>query len=108
MNWQTFFTELKRRHVYRVAVAYAVVGWLVVQISTQVLPFFEIPNFGVRLVVILIFAGLPIALMLAWIFDLTPEGLKRTEDVDPAVQSAGKSHAWIYVPIVAALISIGL
>ena len=108
MNWQTFFAELKRRNVYRVAVAYSIVSWLLIQIATQVLPFFEVPNWSIRLVVILIVAGLPIALVFAWVFELTPEGLKRTEDVDPAVPAAGKSPIWIYVPIVAALLSIGL
>ena len=62
MDWQTFFTELSRRNVYKVAVAYAVVGWLLIQIATQVLPFFEIPNWGIRLVVVMIGAGFPIAL----------------------------------------------
>src|SRR5476651_725735 len=104
----SFFAELKRRNVYKVAVAYAVVAWLLIQIATQVLPFFEIPNWGVRLVVILIALGFPIALVIAWAFELTPEGIKRTEDVDPAVETRTKSHAWIYVAIVAALMSIGL
>jgi adenylate cyclase len=104
----SFFAELKRRNVYKVAVAYAVVAWLLIQIATQVLPFFEIPNWGVRLVVLLIAVGFPIALVIAWAFELTPEGIKRTEDVDPAVETRAKSHAWIYVAIVAALMSIGL
>jgi hypothetical protein len=91
----SFFAELKRRNVYKVAVAYAVVAWLLIQIATQVLPFFEIPNWGVRLVVLLIAVGFPIALVIAWAFELTPEGIKRTEDVDPAVETRAKSHAWI-------------
>jgi TolB-like protein len=79
---KNFFAELKRRNVYRVAVAYAIVGWLLIQIATQVFPFFEIPSWGVRLVVLLVAVGFPIALILAWAFELTPEGIKRTEDVD--------------------------
>ena len=82
MDLKNFFAELKRRNVYRVAVAYAVVGWLLVQIATQVFPFFEISNAGVRLVLLLIIIGFPIALVIAWVFELTPEGLKRTEAVD--------------------------
>ncbi|HEY5991345.1 MAG TPA: hypothetical protein VIU10_02095 [Candidatus Udaeobacter sp.] len=82
MDPRNFFGELKRRNVYKVAVAYAIVGWLVVQIATQVFPFFEIPSWGVRLVVLLIVIGFPIALVLAWAFELTPEGIKRTEDLD--------------------------
>src|ERR1700736_4443490 len=80
----SFFSELKRRNVYKVAVAYAVVGWLSVQVATQVFPFFEIPNWTVRLVVLLIIVGFPIALVIAWAFELTPEGLKRTEVADAA------------------------
>src|SRR5450432_2330662 len=83
MNPQNFFAELKRRNVYKVAVAYAVVAWLLIQIATQVFPFFEIPNWAVRLVVLAIALGFPIALILAWAFELTPEGIKRTEDVAP-------------------------
>ena len=82
MNRGNFFSELKRRNVYKVAVAYAVVGWLLIQVATQVFPFFEIPNWAVRLVVLFIVIGFPIALVLAWAFELTPEGLKRTEDAD--------------------------
>jgi TolB-like protein/Tfp pilus assembly protein PilF len=79
-----------------------------VQVATQVFPFFEIPNWAVRLIVLAIVIGFPIALVIAWAFELTPEGIKRTEDVDPAVDSRAKSHAWIYVVIVAALLSISL
>ncbi len=82
MNPKSFFGELKRRNVYKIAVAYAVVGWLVVQVATQVFPFFEIPNWGVRLVVLATIVGFPIALVIAWAFEATPEGIKRTEDVD--------------------------
>src|SRR5436190_571071 len=105
---QDFFSELKRRNVYKVAAAYAIVGWLLVQIATQVFPFFEIPNWAVRLVVLAIVIGFPIALVITWAFELTPEGLKRTEDVDPTEQTRQKSHAWIYIVIVGALLSVGL
>jgi Predicted integral membrane protein len=108
MKIDNFFAELKRRNVYKVAVAYAVVGWLLVQVATQVFPFFEIPNWAVRLVVLAIVIGFPIALVIAWAFELTPEGLKRTEDVDLATQSRRKPHAWIYIVIVGALLSVGL
>jgi TolB-like protein/Flp pilus assembly protein TadD len=82
VNPKNFFGELKRRNVYKVAIAYAVVGWLLTQVATQVFPFFEIPNWGIRLVVLIIAIGFPIALILAWAFELTPEGIKRAEDVD--------------------------
>ena len=108
MRIDNFFAELKRRNVYKVAVAYAIVGWLLVQIATQVFPFLEIPNWVVRLVIVLVAVGFPIALVIAWAFELTPEGLKRTEDVDRATEKRGKSHAWIYVVAVGAVLSIGL
>ena len=108
MKIHNFFSELKRRNVYKVAVAYAIVGWLLVQIATQVFPFFEIPNWAMRLVVLAIVIGFPIALVIAWAFELTPEGIKRTEDVDRATEKRGKAHAWIYVVAVGAVLSIGL
>ena len=109
MNQRNFFSELKRRNVYKVAVAYAIVGWLLVQVATQVFPFFEIPNWAVRLVVLAIVIGFPIALVIAWAFELTPEGIKRTEDVDLASAARQpRKHVWIFVVIVGAAISIGL
>jgi TolB-like protein/Tfp pilus assembly protein PilF len=110
MNSPNFFSELKRRNVYKVAVAYTVVGWLLIQVATQVFPFFEIPNWAVRLVVLFIVIGFPIALVLAWAFELTPEGLKRTEDADAAMPTGSrrKSRAWVFVVIVGALLSAGL
>jgi TolB-like protein/cytochrome c-type biogenesis protein CcmH/NrfG len=108
MNPKSFFGELKRRNVYKAAVAYAIVGWLLVQIATQVFPFLEIPNWIVRLVIALIALGFPIALVIAWAFELTPEGIKRTEEVDLAAQPRTKSHAWIYIAVVGAALSICL
>ena len=84
MKIDNFFTELKRRNVYKVAVAYAVVAWLLIQVATQVFPFFEIPNWAVQLVVLVIVIGFPIATVLAWAFEMTPEGIKREAEVDRA------------------------
>jgi TolB-like protein/Tfp pilus assembly protein PilF len=106
MDPKNFFAELKRRNVYKVAVAYAVVGWLLVQIATQVFPFFEVPNWAVRLVVLAIIIGFPIALIVAWAFELTPEGIKRTETADET--SRPRQHVWIYVVTVAAALSVAL
>ncbi|HEX5353896.1 MAG TPA: hypothetical protein VFW60_07435 [Rhodanobacteraceae bacterium] len=72
------FDELKRRHVWRVAIAYAIAGWLIVQIATQVFPFFRIPDWAVRLVVLLLVIGFPVAVGFAWVYELTPTGLRRT------------------------------
>jgi TolB-like protein/Flp pilus assembly protein TadD len=107
VKYHNFFTELKRRNVYKVAVAYAVVGWLLVQVATQVFPFFEIPNWGIRLVVLIIAIGFLIALLIAWAFELTPEGIKSTEDAD-ATAKQSRGRAWIYVAVVGAVLSLGL
>jgi len=111
VNAPDFFSELKRRNVYKVAVAYAIVGWLLVQVATQVFPFLEIPNWVVRLVIALVVIGFPIALVIAWAFEATPEGIKRTEVADAMPVSAAtrrKKHAWIYVVVIAAAISVAL
>ena len=107
MNFNSFFAELKRRNVYKVAVAYAVVAWLLMQVASQIFPFFEIPNWVVRLVVLLLIIGFPIALTIAWAFEVTPEGIKRTEAADAAGQ---RSHggAWVYIVLVGAALSVGL
>jgi len=83
VNPKNIFTELKRRNVYRAAVAYGVVAWFLTQLTTQVFPFFEIPNSAVRFVVIALAAGFPIAMLLSWLYEFTPYGIIRTEDVDP-------------------------
>jgi adenylate cyclase len=108
VNPKAFFGELKRRNVYKVAIAYGVVAWLLMQIATQVFPFLEIPNWAIRLVIMLIAIGFPIALVIAWAFELTPEGLKRTESADELPKRSARSHAWIYVVIVAGAISVGV
>ncbi len=108
MNFRSLFAELKRRNVYKVAIAYAVVAWLLMQVATQVFPFLEIPNWAIRLVIMLLALGFPIALIIAWAFELTPEGLKRTEAADRELGKPSRSKTWIYVVIIAAALSIGL
>jgi len=104
-----FFSELKRRNVYKVAVAYIVAGWALSQGIAQVFPVFDVPNWAIRLIVLLIIVGLPVALVLAWAFEITPQGIKRTEDVDPIVAArAPKKHVWIYVVVIGAALSIAL
>src|SRR5204863_8664814 len=83
MAHPNFFAELKRRNVYKVAVAYAVIGWLVIQIATSTFPVLETPNWAAKLVIAVVLLGFPIALVIAWAFEMTPEGIKRTEDVRP-------------------------
>jgi TolB-like protein/Tfp pilus assembly protein PilF len=109
MSERNFFAELKRRNVYKVAVAYIVAGWALSQGIAQVFPVFDIPNWIIRSTVVLIIIGLPIALVLAWMFELTPQGIKRTETADamPAA-TRKKKHLWIYVIVIGVLMSIGL
>jgi TolB-like protein/Tfp pilus assembly protein PilF len=109
MNLSNFFSELKRRNVYKVAVAYAVVAWVLVQVATQVFPFLEIPNWVVRLVIALAVIGFPIALVIAWAFEETPEGIKRTEIADAMPAASGqRKHAWIYIVVTGASVSVAL
>src|ERR1051326_4682828 len=109
MSERNFFLELKRRNVYKVAVAYAVVGWLLIQIATQVFPFLEIPNWVVRLVIALVAIGFPIALIIAWAFEATPQGIKRTDVADAMPSPRGqRKHAWIYIVVIGGAISAAL
>src|SRR5260370_33324785 len=104
-----FFAELKRRNVYKVAVAYAVVGWLVIQVSATVLPTFHAPEWVVQTLVVLVALGFPIALVIAWGFELTPEGLKRPEDVALAASAReARNHAGILIVSVGDLQPAGL
>ena len=109
MNPGNFFAELKRRNVYKVAVAYAVVSWLLIQIATQVFPFFEIPNWAVRLVVLVLILGFPVALILSWAFEITPEGIKRESEVHPNESiTAHTGRKLIGITISLAVIAAGL
>jgi TolB-like protein len=105
----SFFSELKRRNVYKVAVAYAVVGWLVIQISSTVLPTFHAPEWVVQTLMVLVALGFPIALVLAWAFELTPEGIKRAEDVAPGESITRKTgRKLVGITVVLAVIAAGL
>ena len=95
MSERNFFAELKRRNVYKVAVAYAIVGWLAIQIATQAFPFLEIPNWVVRLVIIAVAIGFLPALIFSWVFEMTPEGLKCDDEV-PIEQSIVPQIAEVY------------
>src|SRR5947209_2614295 len=86
MDPRKFFGELKRRNIYRAAVLYGMGAWLLAQIATQIFPFFNVPNSAVRFVIVALIIGFPIAMVLAWVYELTPEGIVRTEDVDLAKQ----------------------
>ena len=79
----SFFAELKRRNVYKVAVAYAVVGWLVIQVTATIVPALHLPDGLTTTIVVLVLVGFLVALVIAWAFEMTPEGIKRTENASP-------------------------
>lgn len=107
MNLKNFFEELKRRHVYRAAVGYGAVSWLLIQIATQVFPFFEISNSIVRFVIVALIAGFPIAMLVAWLYALTPEGFVREEEVQPAVRKAsGRRMDFIIIGVLLLVIAM--
>jgi TolB-like protein/Flp pilus assembly protein TadD len=108
MDVQKFFAELKRRNVYKVAVVYAVVAWLLIQAGSILFLTFEAPGWVMKVCVAIVVAGFPIALILAWAFELTPEGLKRTEFADELPRKSGGRRGWIYVVIIASAISVSL
>jgi hypothetical protein len=109
VDLRNFFTELRRRNVYKVAVAYALVGWLLIQIAVSTFPFLQIPIWATRLVIGLVILAFPIALILAWAFELTPKGIQRTQELAPGVKpvrSSGRKRATMIVAI--ALAAAGL
>ena len=106
MNPKKFFAELKRRNVYRAAAAYGVVGWLLVQIATQVFPFFDIPNRAIRMIIVVLLLGFPVALIIAWIYELTPEGLQRTDDIPPGRSMARNVGRKIDFAIIGVLLAV--
>ena len=109
MKIDNFFAEVKRRNVYKVAIAYIFAGWALSQGIAQVFPVFDVPNWVIRTIVVMIILGLPVALVLAWMFELTPQGIKRTETADAMPEATRKKkYVWIYVVVIGAAISIGL
>ncbi|MEY2520793.1 MAG: adenylate cyclase [Verrucomicrobiota bacterium] len=105
MNPRNFFSELKRRNVYKVAVAYAVVSWLVIQISSTILPTFHTPEWVLQTLVVIVALGFPIALVLAWAFEITPEGLMRVDEVDPDKSITRRTGRKLVIFIVLAAVS---
>src|SRR6476620_2275769 len=108
MDLRKFLAELKRRNVYKVAATYAVIAWLLIQGASILFPTFEAPGWVMKVFVTIITAGFPIALILAWAFELTPEGIKRTEELEQTPQPQAKSRAWIYVVIITGALSVSL
>jgi TolB-like protein/Tfp pilus assembly protein PilF len=109
VNPKNFFAELKRRNVYKVAIAYGVVGWAIAEGVSQVFPVFDIPNWAARLIILFIVIGFPFALIIAWAFELTPEGIKRTEIADAEhLPQRTRKRAWIYFIAIGGVVAVGL
>src|SRR5260370_8587173 len=109
MRIDNFFAELKRRNVYKVAIAYIVGGWALSEGISRVFRVFDVTNARSGLIVILIMAGLRVALVLSWMFEITPEGIKRTATADAMPASAKpKKYLWLYIVIIGSAVSIGL
>ena len=108
VNPQNFFAELKRRNVYKVGGVYAVVAWLLIQAGSILFPIFDAPGWVMKVFVTIVAAGFPIALVLAWAFELTLEGVKRTEAADAAQQHSRGGGVWIAVIVITAALSLGL
>ena len=90
MDPATFLTELRRRKVYRVAVAYAIVAWLLIQAASILFPTFEAPTWVMKVFVSAVILGFPVALILAWAFELTPEGIRRSEEAEPRASKTSR------------------
>jgi adenylate cyclase len=104
-----FFAELKRRNVYKVAITYAVVAWLLVQAASILLPTFEAPTWVMKAFVVFLAFGFVISVMISWAFEATPEGLKRTENVPPdAVLPTWSPRKFATFIVAVAVIAAGL
>src|SRR5438874_1888719 len=109
MDPATFLTELKRRKVYRVAVAYAIVAWLLIQAASILFPTFEAPLWVMKVFVSAVILGFPVALILAWAFELTPEGIRRSEEIPPREPETSKTGSrWTAIIVAAAVLAAAL
>src|ERR1700693_1336859 len=99
-----FFAELKRRNVYKVAVAYAVVSWLLLQAASILLPTFEAPTWVMKAFTVFLTLGFVISVMISWAFEMTPEGMKRTADISPS----DVIPYWSKRKFAAVIVSVGL
>jgi TolB-like protein/tetratricopeptide (TPR) repeat protein len=109
MNPRNFFTELKRRNVYKVAIAYAVVSWLLIQAASILFPTFDAPSWAMKVLVVVIMIGFLLALVLSWAFEITPEGIRREEDISPNESIRKRTGRKIVgITIVVAVVAAGL
>src|SRR5438045_9406200 len=107
MNLKKFFAELKRRNVYKVAVAYAVVAWLTIQAASIFLPAFNAPQWAMQVVILILLIGFPIALVFSWAFEITPEGIKLESEVDPGQSIQRRTGRWLVaLTVMLAVVSV--
>src|ERR1700748_3293492 len=97
-----FFEELQRRKVYRVAAAYVIAAGFIIQIGSAVIPAWELPNWTLRLVIVLLLIGFPVALILAWAYDVTPQGIQ----VTPRTPGGHRRRNVILLIVAGAIVSI--
>jgi len=109
VNSRNFFAELKRRNVYKVAVAYAVVAWLLIQAASIFLPAFDAPPWVMKIFIIVIIFGFPVALIFSWAFEITPEGIKLESEIEPNKSIARRTGRKIVaITIALAVVAAGL
>src|SRR2546423_1979310 len=109
MKIDNIFAELKRRNVYKVAIAYAVVSWLLIQAASIFLPAFDAPPWVMKIFIIVIIFGFPVALIFSWAFEITPEGIKLESEIEPTKSVARRTGRKIVaVTIALAIIAAGL
>src|ERR1700757_497498 len=109
MSNRSFFSELKRRNVYKVAVAYAVVAWLTIQAASIFLPAFNAPQWAMQVVILILVIGFPIALVFSWAFEITPEGIKLESEIEPSKSIARRTGRKIVAMTIAlAVVAAGL
>src|SRR3954468_14391273 len=106
MDPRNFFAELRRRNVYKVAAAYAVVGWFLIQAASIIFPTYEAPAWAMKALIAAVAVGFPIALILAWAFELTPEGFVRSDEVPPRESISRRTGRKLDFLIIAVLIGV--
>src|SRR5581483_5439312 len=104
----SFLSQLKQRRVYRVAIGYAIVAWLMVQIAATVLPAFHAPEIVLPVLIVLLGVGFPVALVLAWAFDVTPAGIEKTPEEAGTTAAMNMRHAWALAGFGLLIAAIGI
>ena len=104
MDLKSFFSELKRRNIYRVAVVYGITGWVIVQIASIAADAFSAPSWVMKMIITLILLGFPIAMVLTWAFEVTPEGVQKTKPTKNETTYSSEQYFWIGISVVVVLL----